>query len=71
MRARYRVLVYELGAAEPAVVMDATGEGFVAAVGTFLPGEQMAGQVGRGGPGDLIAHIALYVAEELPGGHSH
>ena len=37
-RPRYRVLCYELSATGESVIMDATGEGFIAAAGTIADG---------------------------------
>jgi hypothetical protein len=61
----YRVVVYELNAHQPIVVMDATGVGFVAAVGTITRPGRMTGELNRGGPPALIEHLALLVANQL------
>jgi len=43
--------------------MDATGAGFIAAIGTIAEG-RMRAEVGSAGPTQLQAHIALLIANE-------
>lgn len=66
---RYRVVAYELRDERATVVMDATGAGFVAAVGTIVAEGTMRGELGGAGPADLQAHIALLIANESEGDH--
>ncbi len=60
---RYRVVCYERAPEGERVLMDATGEGFIAAVGT-ISAVRMAGEIGRGGPTDVQEHIALLIARD-------
>lgn len=62
-RPRYRVVCYERAPEGERVLMDATGEGFIAAAGT-ISGGRMAGEIGRGGPEDVQEHIALLIARD-------
>jgi hypothetical protein len=62
---RYRVVVYEHDAGREVEVMNATGAGFIAAVGTIRDGA-MEGELGDGGPRALTEHIALLIASEYP-----
>lgn len=64
---RYRVVAYELEGEHATVVMDASGDGFVAAVGTILAEGRMQGEFGGAGPADVQAHIALLIANESEG----
>ena len=70
-RPRYRVVCYELAGGRESVVMEATGEGFVAATGT-MSGGRMRGELSGAGPSELQAHIALMIAnhEQLVGEHA-
>ncbi len=57
---RYRVVVYELHDDNTTKIMDATANGFIAAVGSIKNGV-MDGELGDGGPHDLQQHIALLI----------
>lgn len=65
---RYRVLCYELSGEGEAVVMDATGEGFIAATGAISAG-RLRGELASAGTAELQAHLALRIAsdEQLAG----
>lgn len=66
--ARYRVLCYELVGAEAQVVMDATGDGFIAATGVISAG-RLRGELLSAGTAELQAQLALRIAgdEQLAG----
>ncbi len=68
---RYRVVCYELLGGRESIVMDATGEGFVAATGSISSGT-MRGELSGAGPPELQAHIALMIAndDQLLGEHT-
>lgn len=59
----YRVLCYELCGSEQRVVMDATGEGFIAATGTISAG-RLRGELLSAGGEELQAHLALRIASD-------
>ena len=65
---RYRVVCYELCGEEEQVVMDATGDGFIAAAGTISAG-RLRGDLLSAGTEELQAHLALRIAsdEQLAG----
>ena len=60
---RYRVVCYDLEGNHQQVVMDATGAGFVAAVGTIDDGV-LRGELSSAGPHELQAHLALAIAND-------
>jgi hypothetical protein len=60
----YRVVAYELRAGTETVVMDSTGEGFIAATGTIIRTGHMTIEVGSGGPQLIQEHLAQLVADE-------
>jgi hypothetical protein len=45
--------------------MDASGVGFVAAVGTIGRPGRMTGELNRAGPPALIEHLVLLIANQL------
>jgi hypothetical protein len=59
----YRVLCYELCGSEQRVVMDATGEGFIAATGAISAG-RLRGELLSAGGEELQAHLALRIASD-------
>jgi hypothetical protein len=61
---RYRIVVYERQSGDEQIVMDATGEAFLAAVGTVLHSGRMTGEVGSGGPQTIQQHLADLVGEQ-------
>lgn len=65
---RYRVVCYELRGEGQQVVMDATGEGFIAAAGVISAG-RLRGELMSAGTEELQAHLALQIAsdEQLAG----
>lgn len=65
---RYRVVCYELSGSGERVVMDATGEGFIAAAGAISAG-LLRGELLSAGSEELQAHLALRIAndEQLAG----
>jgi len=65
---RYRVVCYELCGEGEVVVMDATGEGFIAATGAISAG-RLRGELLSAGTAELQAHLALRIAsdEQLAG----
>jgi hypothetical protein len=65
---RYRVVCYELSGEEERVVMDATGDGFIAAAGVISAG-RLRGELLSAGTEELQAHLALQIAsdEQLAG----
>jgi len=67
-RPAYRVVCYELSGEGERVVMDATGEGFIAATGE-ISGGRLRGELLSAGSGELQAHLALRIAgDELLAG---
>jgi hypothetical protein len=64
-RPRYRVIVYELDDTD-AIVMDAEGDGFHAAVGTIRQ-RRLTGNHGAAGPPHLLEHIADLIANNPTG----
>jgi hypothetical protein len=62
----YRVVAYELSGGRETVLMDATGAGSVACVGTTRNG-RMRGELGHGGPIALREQIALLIADNPTG----
>jgi hypothetical protein len=63
----YRVVAYELRAGAETVVMDSTGEGFIAATGTIVRPGRMTVEVGTGGPQLIQEHLAQLIADEPQG----
>jgi hypothetical protein len=61
---RYRVVCYEeLAGAGWRVLLDATGEGYVAAVGT-ISGSTLTGEIAGAGPRATQAHLELLIASD-------
>jgi hypothetical protein len=60
----YRVVAYELRAGTETVVMDSTGEGFIAATGTVVRTGRMTVEVGSSGPDLIQEQLAQLVADE-------
>ena len=65
---RYRVTVAELAGDTATVVMDATGDGFHAAVGD-LDGDRLLAEHGIGGDPHLLQHLAELIADHPTGSH--
>jgi hypothetical protein len=63
-KTRYRVVAYELHAHAETVVMDSTGDGFIAATGTIVHTGRMDPEIGSGGPKLIQEHLADLIAEE-------
>ena len=63
-RIRHRVIAYELRAGTETIVMNSTGEGFIAATGTIVRAGHMTAEVGSGGPEFIQDQLAQLVAEE-------
>jgi hypothetical protein len=61
---RYRLIAYELRGEIETVVMDSTGDGFVAATGALIETGRMTVEIGAGGPQPIQQHLADLVAEE-------
>jgi hypothetical protein len=59
----YRVVCYELSGDRQQVVMDATGDGFIAATGVIVAG-RLRGELVSAGTEDLQAHLALRIAND-------
>ena len=59
---RYRVVVYELhdNTTTTTKIVDATANGFIAAIGSIQNGI-IDGELGDGGPHDLQQHLALFI----------
>lgn len=60
---RYRVVCYELSGSDERVVMDAIGEGFIAATGAISAG-RLRGELLSAGTAELQAHLALQIASD-------
>ena len=60
---RYRVVCYQLQGEHEQVVMDATGDGFIAATGVILTG-RLRGELLSAGTEELQAHLALQIASD-------
>ena len=60
---RYRVVCYELSGDRHQVVMDATGDGFIAATGVVAAG-RLRGELMSAGTEELQAHLALRIAND-------
>ena len=60
---RYRVVCYELRGDLQQVVMDATGDGFIAATGVIAAG-RLRGELVSAGSEDLQTHLALRIAND-------
>jgi hypothetical protein len=60
---RYRVLCYELSDSGERVVMDATGEGFIATTGA-ISGGRLRGELLSAGSEELQAQLALRIASD-------
>jgi len=63
-RVHYRVVACELRAGTETIVMDSTGEGFIAATGTIVRAGHMTAEVGSGGPALIQDQLAQLVADE-------
>ena len=63
---RYRVVAYELRAGTETVVMDSTGDGFIAATGTIVHAGRMTVEIGSNGPKLIQEHLADLIADEPP-----
>jgi ATP-dependent protease HslVU (ClpYQ) peptidase subunit len=63
-KTRYRFVAYELHADAETVVMDSTGDGFIAATGTIIHAGHMTVEIGSGGPTLIQEHLADLIAEE-------
>jgi hypothetical protein len=63
---RYRVTVAEIIGDSATVVMDATGDGFHAAVGD-LDGDRLLAEHGIGGDPHLLQHLAELIADHPTG----
>lgn len=61
---RYRLIAYELRGDIETVVMDSTGDGFVAATGAIIETGRMTVEIGGGGPQPIQQHLADLVAEQ-------
>lgn len=61
---RYRLLAYELHGDGETVVIDSTGDGFLAATGAIIETGRMTVEIGGGGPQLIQQHLADLVAEE-------
>jgi hypothetical protein len=61
---RYRVIAYELHADAETVVMDSTGDGFIAATGTIVHTGRMTVEIGSGGPRPIQEHVADLIVDE-------
>lgn len=60
---QYRIVCYERSGSEERVVMDESGEGFIAAVGTISAG-RLRGELLSAGSEELQAHLALRIASD-------
>jgi hypothetical protein len=69
-KARYRVICYELVDDRKNLIMDSTGQGFIAATGTLVR-DVIDGELSHAGPHELQAHLALMIAndDQLLGDH--
>jgi hypothetical protein len=61
---RYRVVVYQLDNGNQNVVMDSSGDGYIAATGTATPADHMTGDIGGAGPPDILEDLADLIAQE-------
>lgn len=61
---RYRLIAYELRGDIETVVMDSTGDGFVAATGAIIETGRMTVEIGGGGPQPIQQQRADLVPEE-------
>ena len=61
---RYRIVAYELHHGAENVVMDSTGDGFIAATGTIVQTGRMSVEIASGGPRPIQEHLADLIAEE-------
>jgi hypothetical protein len=64
VKTRYRVVAYELDAGAETLVMDSSGDGFIAATGTIVHTGRMTVEIGSGGPKLIQEHLADLITEE-------